>query len=187
MENSLWLRQVLCPVLGNRFNLLLPSARADWRSLPKGISKARNMDNIYHFPQVIQSLFCCCCFEENDNKWGWQWKRDPMNGFHFLLLAYHQTNEDTTCIRIPWVRGLTTKLSCFLPLSTAYLLAKRDALILYWCNSWSRDSWWPVCPASTTLPQTLLPAPVTKENHKAKCKVTLKYLFFCNSGLSQPQ
>lgn len=93
-----------------QLNLLLPPAWASWRSLPAGIAKLRNMDNTYHFPQAIQSLF----FFENDNKWGWAWKRDPMNGFHCLLLAYHQTNEDTKCIRAPWKPELT-KSSCFFP------------------------------------------------------------------------
>lgn len=127
---------------------------------------------IHHFPQVIQSLFF---LEENDNKWGWEWKRDPMNGFHYLLLAYHQTNEDTKCIRTPWKLGLTTKLSCSLPLSTAYSLAKREALILHWHSSWSRVSRWPYA-----LPVLHFhdPQAVTEENHKTTCTVTIKDVWF---------
>lgn len=106
-QDSQSMESSLCPVFGNRFNLLLPPPRADWRSLATGISRLETWTTHIIFHRQLGLFFFF--LEENDNKWRWKrwgWKRALMNGFHCLFLAYHQTNGNTKCIRTSWRLGL---------------------------------------------------------------------------------
>lgn len=74
---------------------------------------------------------------------------------------------------------LTTKLSCFLPPSTAYLLAKREALILYWCSCWRRVSRRPCAlPVLYFHEHYFLTLRWIYEIHKATCTATVKLVWF---------